>query len=329
MAKSTGDRSTKQAGRDHKPSSALNRIDYPVREEPPGAKGRAIGVQLTIHRIEEVIALVRDEGRRHLDLRSVRFADPYGLLLLHLLACDEIEHSRPLHIVWPDRTPVGRWIHAMGLPAKHGRAPSGMSPNVRSALQPITPIEDEAGIIDLVNRFDARLAERYPLDDAPRRTLIRIMIELFQNIPQHSNATGEIVHPRGIAAMQDYRDALILAIADNGIGLRTSLSLRETDVVDSDADAIDAVVLRGLSRFADPGRGKELQRIFRMVRSWDGTIAVRSGSALLFHDPERGADIHDVAPFPGVQIALVIPQRIFGVGEVDEVPEDRFNEPNE
>ncbi len=278
-------------------------------------KEERIGVELTIERIEEAIGFVLEGGCRRLDLRGVRFADPYGLLLLHLLARDGAERGRPLDILWPDRTPAGRWIRAMGLPAGLARGRPSKSPNVRTALQPITPIEDERAIVDLVNHFDARLAERYPLDDAPRRALIRIMIELFQNIPQHSNATGEIADPRGIAAMQDYRDALILAIADKGIGLRTSLGLRQGESVETDAAAIDAVVLRGLSRFTDPGRGKELMRIFRMVRSWDGTVAVRSGSALLFHDPERGADIHDVAPFPGVQIALVIPRRVFGIGE--------------
>ena len=100
-------------------------------------------------------------------------------------------------------------------------------------------------------------------------------------------------------------------------------------MVGSDAAAVDAVVLRGLSRFRDPGRGQELMRIFRMVRSWDGTIVVRSGSALLYHDPERGADLQDVAFFSGVQIALCIPRRVFGIGEVDVDVERVFNEPDE
>ena len=222
-------------------------------------------------------------------------------------------------------------MRAMGVAPNLSAAPRPRSrlPSVRTALQPITQIEDEHGITALVNGFDARLAERYPLDESPRRTLIRIMLELFQNIPQHSNATGDVADPHGVAAMQDYRDGLVLAIADSGVGMRTSLSLRGEESVGSDAEALDAVVLRGLSRFRDPGRGQELMRIFRMVRSWDGTIAIRSGSALLYHDPERGAEVHDVAPFPGVQIALCIPTRVFGIGEVDVDSEQRFNEPDE
>lgn len=287
-------------------------------------------MDLTIERIEDVMSLVLDEGRR-LDLRNVRFVDPYGLLLLDLLVRDRSERGVPLHVVWPTHPPVKDWMRAMGFPFDLGAdsLPRSHLPSVRTALQPITSIGDERGITDLVNRFDARLAERYRLDESPRRTLIRVMIELFQNIPQHSNATGELADPHGVAAMHDYPDALILAIADKGIGMQASLSLRSRELVESDGAALDAVVLRGLSRFTDPGRGQELMRIFRMVRAWDGTIAVRSGSALLYHDPERGADIHDVAPFPGVQIALCVPRRVFGIDEVDDDSEYGFNEPDE
>jgi hypothetical protein len=103
----------------------------------------------------------------------------------------------------------------------------------------------------------------------------------------------------------------------------------------SDADALRAVVFDGRSRFRDPGRGHELERIFRLVRSWEGTVVVRSGSALLFQS-EAGGDVVDVAPFPGVQIALSIPRAVFGIGEaafgeggVEPRGDPGFNEGNE
>jgi len=284
-------------------------------------------MQLTIEGIEEILTLVRAGGERTLDLRGVRDADPFGLLLLDLLIREQENQGDRLRILRPLDPATLRWMQAMGL----FRRPDfgAPAPNVEQALQPITPIADESAIMELVDRFDARLAARYRLDRSPRYTLVRIMIELFQNIPQHANATGLVADPHGIAAMQDYRDGIVLAIADLGVGMRTSLSLRDPDLATSDAAAIDAVVLRGASRFTDPGRGEELMRIFRMVRSWDGTVAVRSGRALLRHDPSEGAEVYDVAPFPGVQIALVIPQRIFGVEGVDAEGEPGFNEPDE
>lgn len=288
--------------------------------------------ELTIDTVEDAVARVLEEPTSPLDLRRVRFVDPYALLLLDLLTQDADERGTPLEVRWPTDRPVARWMTAMGLfdDLERRRRPARRRPpTVREALQPITPIEDERGIVGLVNAFDARLSERYSIDWSPRKTLIQIMLELFQNIPQHSNATGEAGDPHGIAAMQDYRDGIVLASADKGIGLRRSLSLREGGDGLTDASALDAAVLRGVSRFADPGRGKELMKIVHIVRSWGGTIVVRSASALLYHHPDRGTDVFDVPSFPGVQIAVCIPRHVFGIEEVDLEGVDLFNERRE
>ncbi len=204
---------------------------------------------------------------------------------------------------------------------------------VASTLAPIVSIDREDDVSRLVGSFDDRLSDRYPMDESPRRRFLRILLELFQNIPQHANATGDVLDPHGIAAMHDDEHSVVLAIADKGIGLARSLGLRSSPGLRpdspgqaglgqaglqhaglSDADALRAVVFDGRSRFRDPGRGHELERIFRLVRSWEGTVVVRSGSALLFQS-ETGGDVVDVAPFPGVQIALSIPRAVFGIGE--------------
>jgi len=285
-------------------------------------------MDLTIERVEGLMSHVVNDDPSRLDLSDVRFADPYGLLLLDLLIQDRADRGEPLRVEWPTHPTVAGWLQAMGLRADlKGRGSRSSSSGV--ALQPIAHIEDEEEVIDLVNAFDARLAARYPLDDSPRMTLVRIMIELFQNVPQHSNATGESENPHGIAAMQDYGDSIVLAIADKGVGMRASLGVRDDEPIDTDAAALDAGVLRGLSRFKDPGRGQELMRIYKMIRSWDGRIAVRTGNALLTHDPVRGGEVHDVAFFPGVQIALSIPRQVFGIPEVDVDREPVFNERDE
>jgi len=286
-------------------------------------------MDLTIERVEELLRFVDDGVPSRLDLSAVRFADPYGLLLLDLLIHHRADSGAPLRVAWPTHPAVAGWMRAMGLHADLKGTGTTRPPRVEAALQPIARIEEESEVVDLVNAFDARLAARYPLDDSPRMTLVRIMIELFQNIPQHSNATGTAPNPHGVAAMQDYGDGIFLAIADKGVGLRASLSVRDDEPIDTDAAALDAVVLRGLSRFKDPGRGQELTRIYKMVRSWDGTIAVRTGDALLTHDSVRGGEIRDVAFFPGVQIALVIPRQVFGIPEVDVDRDPVFNEPDE
>ena len=279
--------------------------------------------RLTVETIDGILEHVLENEAAEIDLRSVRFVDPYALLLLSLLVLEGIERDITPQIDWPDTPAVRRWMTSMGFFSDIGDSPRGISTarGGQRALQPICAIADEEAVGHVVDGFHRRLAEQYPLPAASRRTLTAMMIELFQNIPHHSNATGQIADPHGIAAMQDYEDSIFLAIADKGIGIRGSLGLRSGYERITDAQALDAIFRDGLSRFADAGRGGELQRIIGIVRSWDGMFALRSGAALLYFD-EHGGDIYDVPRFPGVQLAIRIPLRLFDSGMVD--PQDRF-----
>lgn len=265
--------------------------------------------QLTIETIDQVIERITVTELERLNLKSVRFVDPYALLLLHLLLLEREEGGNPVDVSWPQTSSVNRWMRAMGIVA--GNSPSFvLSPkDLESTLQPITRIEDESRIGRVVDGFHHRLAERYPLTESSRRALVAVMIELFQNIPHHSNVTGEVANPHGIAAMQDYEDSIFLAVADKGIGLSTSLGLRDGYQGLSDAGALDAIFHQGASRFDDPGRGGELRRIAELVRSWDGVFALRTGCALYYFD-SRGGDTYDVPSFPGVQLGLRLPRHV-------------------
>ncbi len=293
-------------------------------------------MRLTLDTIEDLLDVIHGEGRRDLDLRAVRFIDPYALLLLDLSVRHAREAGAPLRIQWPSIGPLRDWMRHMRFfsDTKIVTPPADLPP-VRDALHPIAPIDSERTVTRLVGAFEQRLSERYPIDPAPRRTFMRVMLELFQNIPQHSNALGEAIDPHGIAAMQDYEDSILLAIGDKGIGFGRSLALRSSLGPLSDEQALHSAVLDGVSRFCDPGHGRELQRIYRWVRSQEGTFVVRSGTALLYQG-ERGGDIYRVAPFPGVQIALRLPRYVFGIGEhvfgdrgLESIHDSVFNEPDE
>lgn len=293
--------------------------DRPGRRWRGMIEGMPTGMaRLTIETVDDVIerALAREAAT--IDLRSIRFVDPYVLLLLELLVLRAAEEGRRLRIEWPEAPSVRRWMAAMGFFAEIGEAAASASSarNVRSALQPIATIADEAGVGRVVEGFHLRLAERYPLTESSRRALTAMLIELFQNIPHHSNATGRVADPHGIAAMQDYEDSIFVAVADKGVGLRGSLGLRPGCEGISDSQAANAILRDGLSRFSDAGRGGELKRIVGVVRSWDGTFALRSGAALLYFD-DRGGDIYDVPAFPGVQLAIRLPLRLFDAPTVD------------
>ena len=271
--------------------------------------------ELTVRTIDQVIELIIARESKRLDLADTDFIDPYALLLLALALRQRESGAPPIDVRWPMRRDVLGWMRAMGFfseindpnPGPHDRSRHGSD-----ALQPITHITGEDKVSRLVNAFDKRLMERYPLTDESRSALVKVMFELFQNIPQHSNATGEVVDAHGLAAMQDYSGSIFLAVADMGIGLRRSLSTRDGFAGLSDASALNRIVYEGMSRFTDPGRGGELRRIARLVRRWDGLLVIRSGEALLYMDPERG-DIYDAPFFPGVQIGLRLPRRVFGI----------------
>ncbi|MBU1049056.1 hypothetical protein KKG90_03415 [Candidatus Bipolaricaulota bacterium] len=266
--------------------------------------------QLTIETIDRFLEALATDHLDQLDLGNVRFVDPYALLLLRLLALEREEQGYPLRIFWPQAPSIRQWMRDMGMPMTRFPMSRAAPVNDQSALQPITEIENEEGIGHVVDGFHDRLASRYPLTEASRRALVAVMIELFQNIPHHSNATGVANNPHGIAAMQDDEDSIFLAVADKGIGLASSLGLRDGYENLSDAGALDVVFHQGASRFDDPGRGGELRRIADLVHSWNGSFALRSGCALYYFD-SAGGNVIDVPHFPGVQLGLRIPRQVF------------------
>lgn len=282
-------------------------------------------MQLTTETIDQLLAVLPEHAGRTLDLRGVDFVDPYALLILALAFGQAAREHVGITVRWPTNRAVQRWMAAMGLGGEVPSFPRQRPASARTtALQPITRIAREEDVSRLVTAFDEQLSARYPLTGSSRHALVKVMLELFQNIPQHGNATGELADPHGLAAMQDYADSIFLAVADGGIGLRSSLSLRGGESGLTDAMALDRIVFEGMSRFTDPGRGGELRRIAQLVRRWDGVFAVRSGEAVLYMDTERGG-VYDAPAFPGVQIAVRLPRRVFGIDEppVDSSPVHR------
>ena len=272
---------------------------------------RRAHASLTMENFEGILERVLLLGDRRLDLSSLTFMDPYALLLLRLLVEHQRELADPLTVVWPSQGSLPRWKEAMRF--EHPQAGGGTSPDPERALQPITRIVEEAEVSHLVDQFDARLGLRYPNLGQARKTLIKVMIELLQNIPQHGNATGKVDDPFGIAAMQDYEHSIFLAVADKGVGLRGSLSLRDGFSDLSDEGALQEILRHGMSRFEEATRGGELKNIVNIAHRLDGAIVIRSGRAMIFLDYMTAwmSETYEVPDFPGVQIGLRLPRTIF------------------
>jgi hypothetical protein len=269
--------------------------------------------RLILETADQLLARTEVARAGVLDLSAVQAVDPYGMLLLVLIDRHHRQRGTLLPIRWPQHRTPRQALQSMGLPELLGREMGGEA-TARDASHLVADIAAEHEINGIVTAFDRRLLARYPLSSTARRRLTNVLFELFQNIPHHSNATGTIDDPMGMAAMQDDGEWIHLAVVDKGIGLAGSLGLRSGYGGISAGSALNRIIFLGMSRHLDPGRGGELQRIAELVRSWDGVLAIRSDDAVLYMDAERG-DVYESPPFPGVQIGLRLPRRVLGIEE--------------
>ncbi|MDO8666733.1 MAG: hypothetical protein Q7J79_08985, partial [Gemmatimonadales bacterium] len=96
-------------------------------------------------------------------------------------------------------------------------------------------------------------------------------------------------------------------------GFRQTLEPTQGKIVGErwgDGAALEAALMRNVSRFRDPGRGQGLAGIRRYLDRWQGKITIRSGTARIAINPPWEEDVpltEGLAPFPGAQVQLVIP----------------------
>jgi hypothetical protein len=112
------------------------------------------------------------------------------------------------------------------------------------------------------------------------------------------------------------RRVVVIAVCDAGMGFRRSLETAHgrprSDRWD-DAMALEEAVIRGVSRFRDPGRGQGLAGVRRFIGKWDGKLAIRSGTARIAIVPGWDDDVplrEGLPDFPGAQMQITIPERL-------------------
>lgn len=261
------------------------------------------------------------------DARHTRWASPYGLTALLTLA-----QSRPDRPGFypPESDNTGSyWArtnfykHAEELYEFHGKAHRSPPHLKRDVLLEITPIGQSADVHEVVdhiqNRAQAILVGELNLDKMATMRFTMALSEACQNIIEHAGCGGWV-------AVQTYtwqqrlngRRVVVIAVCDAGVGFRQSLEsspARRLRDRWNDAIALEDAVLNGVSRFPDVGRGQGFGGIRKFVGHWDGKLSVRSGTARIVAsvpdwDPDETAREEGLAPFPGAQLQITIPQRI-------------------
>lgn len=270
-------------------------------------------------------ASVRD-GRALFDARHVRWVDPngmVGMLAAGSVVADRLGELPRLQL--PESSDVVGYLNRMGffgeaegvfeLSTPPPRAASGAS----DVLLEITAVRANADVHGVVDRVQARagqiLASRLGYPSTAVVQFSVILSEVCQNIVEHAEAHGWVAAQAYNWVRRLGRFVVVIAVMDLGRGFRGSLADEHAGRYGdrwSDATALEAAFLHGLTRFPDSGRGQGIQQIRRQVRRWDGAITIRSGTARIGQVPEWD-DTPPMAdglqPFPGAQISIILPAK--------------------
>jgi len=261
------------------------------------------------------------------DARHLRWVDPNGMI--GLLAAGKVVGERigtPPLLRLPDSPDVRGYLQRMGFfgaavvvfevessPSKRSRPDS----DILLEITPITTNSDIHAVVDLVQtRAGAILSKTL---DYPPTAVVQfsvILSEVCQNIIEHAEAPGWVAAQRYNWVKRLGRQVLVISVVDLGRGFRGSLADQHSARFGDrwgDATALEAAFIHGLTRFPDSGRGQGIQQIRKQVRRWDGVIAIRSGTARIADVPEWDDTPplqEGLAPFPGVQIDIILPSRV-------------------
>ncbi|MGD8320158.1 MAG: ATP-binding protein [Gemmatimonadota bacterium] len=272
-------------------------------------------------------AVVASEDARSLvDARHLRWVDPNGMLALLVGGAHARERQGALpRLELPESADVlgylsrmGFFEEAQGVFEFEDRVPR-RNAGASDVLLEITPVRANADVHGVVDRVQSRagsiLASKlgYPATAVVQFSVI--LSEVCQNIIEHAEAPGWVAAQAYNWARRLGRWVVVISVMDLGRGFRGSLgdehAARYGDRW-SDATALEAAFLHGLTRFPDSGRGQGIQQIRRQVQRWNGAITIRSGSARIGQVPEWDdtPPLEDgLTPFPGAQISMVLPAR--------------------
>jgi anti-sigma regulatory factor (Ser/Thr protein kinase) len=280
----------------------------------------------TFEQVVEQLASVPPDAKLVVDARHTRWASPYGLTAL--LALGQSRETRASFTAPDAEETASYWArtgffkHAEELFELHGAVPRAKG-GESSVLLEITPVVKSEDVHEVVGRIQQKaqqiLSKELNIDAKATVGFAMTLSEVCQNIVEHAGRGGWV-------AVQTYtwrkrlanRRVVVIAVCDAGLGFRQSLESAPARVRGDrwdDAAALEEAVIRGVSRFRDPGRGQGLAGVRRYVGRWDGKVSVRSGTAKIAIVPSWDDDVpllEKLAPFPGAQVQVTIPERVSG-----------------
>jgi anti-sigma regulatory factor (Ser/Thr protein kinase) len=259
-----------------------------------------------------------------LDARRTTWASPYGLSALLTLGQTRDQTRVALAVPEADDT-ASYWSRASffhyaeehfdlrGVVPKRGKAADS------KVLLELTPIAKTDDVHEAVGRIQQKAQQiiANELGIGPKAIVgfTMTLSEVCQNIIEHAGRGGWVMVQTYNWTRRLGRRVVVIAVCDAGLGFRRSLEESGTHQPSDrwdDAAALEAAVIRGVSRFRDPGRGQGLAGVRKYVGRWGGKLSVRSGTARIAIVPEWDDDVpleENLPDFPGAQIQVTIPER--------------------
>ena len=279
----------------------------------------------TFEQVLEQVAPLPPDAKVLLDARHTRWASPYGLASLLTLG-QARAHARPTLAVPASDETASYWARAnffhyadelFDLTGLVPRRAGGGESQVLLELTPITRSED---VHDIVGRIQQKaqqiIAHELGIDARAIVGFSMTLSEVCQNITEHAGLGGWVMVQSYNWTRRLGRRVVVIAVCDAGVGFRKSLETSGGHVQNDrwdDAAALEAAVIRGVSRFRDPGRGQGLAGVRKYIGRWNGKLSVRSGTARIAIVPDWDDDVplEEALPaFPGAQIQVTIPERV-------------------
>jgi hypothetical protein len=245
------------------------------------------------------------------DLGSAAFVDPYGAALLLMVARQLHRRRQPLICVLPGQE---RPLHAcagIGLldalrPIAELRNLSQPAAAKAIGVLPVTPIRSQRDVQAVVAFMVEMTRDRLGYTTGDGLDTAKVISELCNNVVDHSDGEGVVLAQVG----SDRRGGryVALAVADDGIGIRSSLARRFPEAARwRDADAIGQA-LDGLSSRSSGG-GVGLRSVTAVVRRYLGRLSMRSGADRVYISANRLPRTLAGASFPGTLVGISFSQR--------------------
>jgi hypothetical protein len=280
----------------------------------------------TFEQVVDQLATIPADARLLVDARHTRWASPYGLTAL--LALGQTRLERPTFVVPELEDTASYWArtaffrHADNLYELRGTVPRARG-GESTVLLEITAVSRSEDVHDVVGRIQLKaqqiLSAELNIDAKATVGFAMTLSEVCQNIVEHAGHGGWVgVQTYRYKKRLANRRVVVIAVCDAGCGFRQSLESAPGRVRSDrwdDAAALEEAVIRGVSRFRDPGRGQGLAGVRRYVGRWDGKVSVRSGTARIAIVPSWDDDVpllENLSPFPGSQVQVTIPERVAG-----------------